>query len=348
MGFKKLVIFILFFGVNTFAEKPKAIKTEGLALLTHSQFLKLNDNQKQRYVMELRKIVSQLDASQGHFADETSSQIEMFVQLFLQNVEAQSRPLPPAPVPPEPGNLNGTTSTTTTTTILNTTTTSTTLRQSVTTTTQTEPLAAPSVDTTISPTPTTLPSPPVTTLPTSTPTTLQSEAPPVCLRCIYGGFVITGNGKCSPVKSLRGARALKFPEDVDSKNFKCTGGDVMCNPMLYGWESNGKPHCISRRSNASEECGVKAKNDADSFKRAKSLIENDKGAFDTLKRNLEQICKGENLCKRSERTAARSDIGSTCEAIKLSIVGFKKEAGLADGVPPNIDVKVNEAGAGNN
>lgn len=83
------------------------------------------------------------------------------------------------------------------------------------------------------------------------------EADQAVARCFYSGFAAKNGGQCEPVRSTEDAKKLgseiKGVEKTD-----CGSGMVMCNPLVFGIQSDKKAICVRGTKDASKECAVKA------------------------------------------------------------------------------------------
>lgn len=65
-------------------------------------------------------------------------------------------------------------------------------------------------------------------------------------RCAVGGFVSTLNSKkkCTPVRKWT----------IGSWSGQCDGSETMCNPMVFGFKSDGKPFCAALTQSVTTQC----------------------------------------------------------------------------------------------
>lgn len=135
------------------------------------------------------------------------------------------------------------------------------------------------------------------------------------LRCLYAGFVIR-NTTCEPRKTLPDDYEL---EGFKKEDFKCkVTSQIICNPLLFGYQDDGGPYCISRSVNATKNC-QDISNNTQNHKRLLLIWNNpnNKKTIENFQKNLETIC--------SDNTR-NQDVKSTCKvALKQFNERIKKE-----------------------
>ncbi len=102
-----------------------------------------------------------------------------------------------------------------------------------------------------------------------------------------------------------------------SKKLVKRGGPVICNPTVYGLQSDGKtPYCVAQSGDASAACEALAEaHDPESFSSAVELLEKDKDSLAEMKKISETVCgpSGENYRKSMKLSAkGRTDLSKTC------------------------------------
>ncbi len=130
---------------------------------------------------------------------------------------------------------------------------------------------------------------------------LKSTAGPVCL---YAGFVIS-TPSCSPLKSL--ATELQLQE-IGSAEFKCkSNNEILCNPLVFGYQSDLSPYCTTRSKSASMNC-QEISNNTENSARIQAAWKNpaNKKVFEDFQNSLQQLCDTDNKS---------SDVRATCKVV---------------------------------
>lgn len=88
----------------------------------------------------------------------------------------------------------------------------------------------------------------------------RKEADGAVARCFYSGFAARNgekSAKCEPVRSTADAKKLgvNLKGVVDTN---CGDGMVMCNPLVFGVQSDKRGICVRSTKNASKDCAQKA------------------------------------------------------------------------------------------
>jgi hypothetical protein len=131
-------------------------------------------------------------------------------------------------------------------------------------------------------------------------TLIQKERP----FCLYSGFVITGP-KCSPLQSLPESCQIK---ELASTDFKCKSkSEILCNPLVFGYQKDLSPYCVRRSQTASKNC-QEISNNSENIARVQAVWKNsnNKKIFDDYQNSLKELCSSEN---RS------SDVKATCKIV---------------------------------
>lgn len=130
---------------------------------------------------------------------------------------------------------------------------------------------------------------------------------PAAPRCIYAGFVVKKT-KCEAVTLL--------PEDfylaeINNNTFKCdpADGDILCNPLVFGFKNTDTAYCTKRSVSASSECSRTSDN-IDNARRLIALWNNpkNKDALEQYQNDLNQICE---LAK-----SKNNDVSKTCKVVQ--------------------------------
>lgn len=144
--------------------------------------------------------------------------------------------------------------------------------------------------------------------------------------CLYAGFVISKNDqpRCQPMSQL--------PENFDSASFFdrtsfiCTNPtSVMCNPLLFGFESvcekdelkpcyNKKPLCIARSSSATKKC-LSLATSKNTLAQVEDVWKSPNGEtlYTEYVKSLESLCDSKNIESRKLKAMAKNDIIQTCK-----------------------------------
>lgn len=145
------------------------------------------------------------------------------------------------------------------------------------------------------------------------------------LLCLYAGFVISKNDQ--PSCQLMSRLPKIFDSGFfDTKTFVCASPTpVLCNPLLFGFESicgkdeiqpcyNKKPLCISKSSSATKNCYELAK-----VKNALPHVEDvwksptGESLYNDYINSLESLCDFKKLQSRRLKKSAQDDIVRTCK-----------------------------------
>jgi hypothetical protein len=154
-------------------------------------------------------------------------------------------------------------------------------------------------------------------------------------RCMHSGFVIKGDKCMAP-------RTLPFDlAGIDKTKFECATGTVMCNPFIFGVESEGcdwvkaaetktldacwknaKPVCGAPGSRSTANC---ASNSKRSIESAVQLIHANHKAFSLFGAQMKRLCnlKDPNPPIDFKKSRARpekvlADIRRTCKTAKIA------------------------------
>lgn len=103
------------------------------------------------------------------------------------------------------------------------------------------------------------------------------------LACVFAGMVSkldSKNRKCEAITEFK----------LGSASYKCSSGQTMCNPLLFGTVSETKPICVGRGNNVTEQCGkISSAHDAEVFlNRNESGLQN---RWDEFRTAMANICK---------------------------------------------------------
>jgi hypothetical protein len=359
--FKFLILLAIFVSTNVLAQTQTKSKTVFTgAVLTHEQFLNLYEADQKKYVMLLRQAAIELS-----YRDNLSySAIEVFNEsrspASFTDVEAAAGPgATVCPVVPQSGSAS--------TSLLNY------FQKVVVSFSPFLPLIIPPllmppsiipyifpVTPTAGPKPSPTPSKAVAastdqtirvvrtnestaisadlsalSLATSMDTSAAASEDNSCVRCIYGGFVISGKQSCEPVRNssqmLAQLGEVKFKAPMVASQLKCPDieAKVMCNPMLFGTKG-GKAICIATSKTATQDCAAAAGTDSESIEVTKDLLKSNPVAFKKLSDNLIKICNYDSLCYSEAR---KEDIRTTCGTLHTYFDKFKENMRLVKAVP---------------
>lgn len=163
-------------------------------------------------------------------------------------------------------------------------------------------------------------------------------------RCMYAGFVVKKDPCMAP-------RELPWSLDgLDSKSFACGPGTVMCNPLIFGFNSDcdwsslpqkcwtgAKPYCVKPGLFATKNC-TEASNNERSLQATVELIKRNPKVFNEFGSNFAELCyKGlidfnsyprKRNSKNIQKT--KEDIKKTCQVAEVRMAEVKKRYGLND------------------
>lgn len=132
-------------------------------------------------------------------------------------------------------------------------------------------------------------------------------------QCLYAGFLIPKNpqGHCRPYKIL--------PDDFSSEilsqeKFVCaTSQQILCNPLLFGFEKPRKPLCVWRSQDATKNCFELAQR-RNTLPQVLELwnSKNGKELYQKYVLGLQSLCDQESLKARNLRPSVYADIEKTC------------------------------------
>lgn len=151
-----------------------------------------------------------------------------------------------------------------------------------------------------------------------------------CVRCIYGGFVISNNRKCEAVNSGSEMTAqlgpLQFPPPLKASEMNCEGAkSVLCNPLVFGLKEKG-PLCVAPSASATRSCNAIAGTSPESISMTALMLKNNKTAHEKFTGKLASICHSTGTQCYS---AARSnDIRQTCAALQERFATFRDKMRL--------------------
>lgn len=130
-------------------------------------------------------------------------------------------------------------------------------------------------------------------------TSAHSSSSPLCL---YSGFVIRGTS-CTPFKTLPENLYLS---ELGKSNFKCkSSNEILCNPLVFGFQADLSPYCTVRSRTASKNC-QEISNNSENLNRLHKVWRNpaNKKVFDEFQSSLKTLCSSEqknldvrNTCK---------------------------------------------------
>ncbi len=130
--------------------------------------------------------------------------------------------------------------------------------------------------------------------------------------CIYAGFLIT-KSKCEAPIALPAGFELK---EISTKDFKCDvgQGNVICNPLVFGYKNSKTAYCTSKSISPSKECS-RASDNLDNAKRLLAMWNNPEN------KNAIQIYQNElkSLCDPSKQRS--SDVLKTCKVVQAQFNG---------------------------
>jgi len=163
-------------------------------------------------------------------------------------------------------------------------------------------------------------------------------------RCMYAGFVVKKDPCMAP-------RELPWSLDgLDPKSFVCSAGTVMCNPLIFGFNSDcdwsslpqkcwtgAKPYCVKPGLFATKNC-TEASNNERSLQATVELIKRNPKVFNEFGSNFAELCyKGlidfnSYPRKRNPKNIQKTkeDIKKTCQVAEVRMAEVKKRYGLND------------------
>lgn len=171
------------------------------------------------------------------------------------------------------------------------------------------------------------PQPAVSPIPAPVPG--PAPAARACARCIYGGFTVYSEDRCTAVSSLADTThrivELRLPEGITRDSLACAeaGKPVLCNPVLYGFKENG-PVCVAKQSAATRACHAASNKTPEGYEQLRQFLITNRAAFIASIRDLETLCISSSSCHRSLSAARRTDIRSTCTAIRNRLSHFRR------------------------
>lgn len=141
--------------------------------------------------------------------------------------------------------------------------------------------------------------------------------------CAVGGFIseLNSRKKCSPVTNL----------EIGTWKGTCGSGETMCNPMIFGFQENGKPFCARLAQRVTTDCwsmAVKAGNDDKKIQEQllgktpateKIGLDSMADAWRSFRTRMASLCeKGPSLefhcneCNAMSMQISSLNMGSTC------------------------------------
>lgn len=141
--------------------------------------------------------------------------------------------------------------------------------------------------------------------------------------CAVGGFIseLNSRKKCSPVTNYQ----------IGTWKGSCPGGETMCNPMIFGFQDDGKPFCAPLAQMVTSECwsrAIKAGNNAKKIQEQllgktpateKIGLDSMADAWRDFRVRMNSLCeKGPSLefhcneCNAMSMQIASMNLGSTC------------------------------------
>ncbi len=124
--------------------------------------------------------------------------------------------------------------------------------------------------------------------------------------CIYAGSVVGYEGgvkrsfKCEPPRSFCfGSSSCRSDSgEAMSPAFSCGMKGVLCNPLLFGVQSDGKtPFCVDRTANATLSCEARSSEDPEAVQILDSEHAGVREAWDEFAGRLNQLCEGNATAK---------------------------------------------------
>lgn len=152
-------------------------------------------------------------------------------------------------------------------------------------------------------------------------------------RCMHSGFVIKGDKCMAP-------RTLPFDlVGIDKTKFECAEGTVMCNPFIFGVESEGcdwvkaaedktldacwkkaKPFCGAPARRSTANCASNASKKKGSIESAVQIIHANNDAFSLFGAQMKRLCNKKDPKppidfekSRASRKKVLADIRRTCD-----------------------------------
>lgn len=205
------------------------------------------------------------------------------------------------------------------------------------------------------------PPPPVETAPPVVEPVKNAEG--LFLRCSYAGFPIytkRKEDKCTPkmeavVAGKKFSCLVKPPEPTLGEKLISflTPGDkktptnapnetILCNPLVFGLGEKDEPLCVSRNSNATQQCKDKSAkvpkdaNGKDAIDKAVALAAKDKKAYEDLTRDLTTMC-GDDSNEKSKRfrdglalsDSSKKDLLNTCNTYYAQFGSYQRQRSLS-------------------
>ncbi len=137
------------------------------------------------------------------------------------------------------------------------------------------------------------------------PTNLLKKYEANAPRCLYAGFVISGTNACAARKILSENERL---QELAHSDFSCQSGkEFLCNPLVFGFQSDKSPYCINRSRTASKNC-QEISNNKDNHNRLHEAWKNpaNKVVYENYQKSLNELCNS---------NSKNNDIQVTCKVV---------------------------------
>ncbi|MBX3019401.1 MAG: hypothetical protein KF767_16055 [Bdellovibrionaceae bacterium] len=172
-------------------------------------------------------------------------------------------------------------------------------------------------------------------------------------RCFYSGFAAKNgaNNVCQPVRSSKDAKDLGVKLNGVAET-NCGGGMVMCNPLVFGVQSDKRAICVRGTKNASKDCAKTANlqsedakkryqelmKDAENKKQFKELMAKHKRSCDAAamvrygEHEMNQIEHDRAFTANIKNRKDKEDHRVTCEVLGVAIQVAKEAQGAPESV----------------
>lgn len=177
------------------------------------------------------------------------------------------------------------------------------------------------------------------------------------LRCIYAGFPVRrtkDSDSCRPVGSFLSEKSKQVfacrDEDVSSEHRAISAEIVLpakapnekvvlCHPLVFGLDKDGRPFCVPRNASATESCRFVSSRSSQkeaSLESAIRLARENPMSLSEMRWTFEKLCQGNEadlrsvLQPKSEEAFQKSkgDLGKTCLAYEQKLAVFPGGARL--------------------
>ena len=123
--------------------------------------------------------------------------------------------------------------------------------------------------------------------------------------CLYAGFVLTSTTGCHAKTLLFDDQRL---QELAKSEFKCkSSNEILCNPIVFGFQSDLSPYCTTRSKTASKNC-QDISNNSDNHARLHLAWKNtaNKKVFEDYQNSLKELC---------DSSPKSEDVRATCKVV---------------------------------